>query len=49
VALFERVLEEKENDKDTSSLTVTRYRQVWEHAGFQPSAPAIHTLIHTIE
>ena len=28
--LFERVLEEKENDKDTSSLTVTRYRQIWE-------------------
>ena len=28
--LFERVMAEKENDKDTSSLTVTRYRQIWE-------------------
>ncbi len=28
--LFSKVLEEKEKDPDTSSLTVTRYREIWE-------------------
>ncbi len=35
-SLFKRVMEQKENDPDTSSLTVTRYHQIWkkyyEHA-----------------
>ena len=29
-SLFKKVLEQKENDPDTSSLTVTRYRQIWK-------------------